>query len=343
MIKKGVVISSILIVVALIIISLLLIFLFNRNPICNDGTKNNECAKIKPYFCSNGNLIKNASFCGCSNVSTAKGNECSFNYQLNPKNITLNYTVDGKSGKIDFIVYQKLSDYLSKLPRYMQYNPDPSSILLDFKLRSLDNEQQNELLAPLIITIQNLTSDKENQARIAISIVQNIPFGNSNKTSRFGGIVLDYYRYPYEVLYDMRGVCGEKSELLAFLLRGIGFESAFIYYAPENHEALGIKCPVQKSLNRTGYCFIETTGPSIITDYQTEYTGIGKLKSTPQIIPVPKGNFTFGEKKYFYEFDDAKLFDLIKQRAGDYGTINFIQHLQYQELKKKYGLTGFSQ
>jgi len=341
MIKKGVVVGSILIVVALIIISLLLIFLLNKNPICNDGTKNNECAKIKPYFCSNGHLIKNASFCGCLNVSLIQGNECFSNYQINPKNITLNYTVDGKSGKIDFVVYKKLSDYLSNLPRYVRDNQDPGSILLNFKLRSLDNGEQNELLAPLIIAIQNLTSDKEDQARIAISIVQNIPFGNSNKTLRFGGIVLDYYRYPYEVLYDLQGVCGEKSELLAFLLRGIGYGSAFIYYAPENHEALGIKCLVQKSLNHTGYCFIETTGPSIITDYQTEYTGIGKLKSIPEIIKVPEGNFTFGEKNYFYEYDDAKLFDSIKQRAGDYGTINFIQHLQFQELKRKYGLTGF--
>ncbi|MEK6827631.1 MAG: hypothetical protein AABX99_04065 [Nanoarchaeota archaeon] len=338
--NKDVAVSSIFVAVILLIIFLFLLF-YNPVSKCNDGTKNNECTKIKPYFCSNGHLIKNVSFCGCSNFSSVQGNECFSNYQFLPKNITLNYTVDGKSGKIDFVVYGKLSDYLSNLPRYMRDNSNPGSILLNFKLRSLDNEQQNELLAPLVIAIQNLTSDKENQARIAISIVQNIPFGNSNKTLRFGGIILDYYRYPYEVLYDLSGVCGEKSELLAFLLRGIGYESAFIYYAPENHEALGVKCPTKKSLNNTGYCFIETTGPSIITDYQTEYTGIGNLKSTPEIIPVPDGNFTFGEKNYFYEYDDAKLFDSIKKRAGDYGTINFIQHLQYQELKKKYGLRGF--
>ncbi|VVB82878.1 Uncharacterised protein [uncultured archaeon] len=293
MIKKGVVVGSILIVIALIFISLLLIFLLNKNPICNDGTKSNECSKIKPYFCSKGNLIENASFCGCSNVSSIQGNECFSNYQYFPKNISLNYTVDGKSGKIDFVFYKNLSDYLSKLPRYIRDNSNASSILLNFKLRSLDNEEQNELLAPLIIKIQSLTKNKEDQARIAVSIVQNIPFGNSNKTLRFGGIVLDYYRYPYEVLYDLQGVCGEKSELLAFLLRGIGYQSAFIYYAPENHEALGIKCPAEKSLNHSGYCFIETTGPSIITDAETGYVGVGQLKSNPEIIPVPEGNFTF--------------------------------------------------
>jgi hypothetical protein len=331
-----------IIIILILIVLLIVFFLFFNKPVflCNDGTDYNQCLKIKPYFCSKGNIIENISFCGCSNLSTVQGSECFSNYQYNPKNITLNYTLNGKFGEINFVVYKKLADYLSKLPRYMQYNSSEESVLLDFKLRSLDNEEQNQLLLPLVIAIQNLTSNKDDQARIAISIVQNIPFGSSNKTLSFAGLAIDYYRYPYEVLYDMQGVCGEKSELLAVLLREIGYSSAFIYYKPENHEALGIKCPMEKSLNNSGYCFIETTGPSIITDYQTGYVGIGQLKSTPQIIPIPDGNVIFGINS-FYEYDDTKILDSIRQRSTDYGTINFIQHLQFQELKKKYGLTGF--
>lgn len=340
--KRGAYLGVIILIFLIFLITFFFLFLYKPVYFCNDGTVYNNCSSIKPYFCSNGNLMENASLCGCSNTSAIHGNKCFSDYQSNPKNITLNYTVDGKSGNLSFIVYGKLSDYLSKLPRYMQYNPDANSVLLDFKVRSLDNPEQKDLLAPLIIAIENLTSNKDDQARIAVSIVQNIPFGSSNKTLKFGGISMDYYRYPYEVLYDMQGVCGEKSELLAFLLRGIGYESAFIYYKPENHEALGIKCPMQKSLNNTGYCFIETTGPSIISDYQTEYAGIGQLKSTPEIIPVPDGEVGFGEKSNsFYEYNDAKILDSIRQRAEDFGTINFIQHLQYQELKKKYGLASF--
>ena len=340
--KNGTYLGNIILVGLIFLIIFFFLFLYKPVSYCNDGTVYSECSNIKPYFCVNGKIIENASFCGCSNTSVIHGDSCFSNYQFNPKNITLNYTVDGSSGNISFVVYGKLSNYLSKLPRYMQYTSNSSSVLLDFKIRSLDNPEQNDLLAPLIIAIQNLTVNKDDQARIAISIVQNIPFGSSNKTLRFGGINIDYYRYPYEVLYDMQGVCGEKSELLAFLLRGIGFESAFIYYAPENHEALGIKCPVQKSLNNTGYCFIETTGPSIITDYQTEYVGLGQLKSIPEIIPVPDGDVSFGDKSNsFYEYGDAQILDSIRKRAEDYGTINFIQHLQYQELKKKYGLAGF--
>jgi len=307
---------------------------------CNDETLYGECSKIKPYYCSDGSLIENASFCRCSTFSKLESNKCISDYQINPKEIALNYTLRGEKNQIHFTVYQKLYSYLSEIPRYNQYDPDEESILLNFKLKSLDNQEQRELLLPLVIMIQNLTSDKDDQARIAVSIIQNIPFGNSNKKIKFGGVSLDYFRYPYEVLYDMKGVCGEKSELLAFLLRELGYGSAFIYYPLENHEALGIQCPLKNSLNNSGYCFIETTGPSIISDYKTEYLGVEQLSSNPEIISL-EGNSTFG-KSNFYEYRDFKILDTIRFRMRNYGTINFIQHLQFQELKRKYGLDEFT-
>jgi hypothetical protein len=324
---------------AISIIFIVLIFFIFENAVrtCNDGTNHNECSKIKPYFCLKGNLIENASFCGCSEFSEINGDNCLSIYQIGSKEIVLPYTLNGKNGQINFTVYKKLYDYFSKLSRFIKDAPDEDLILLTFKLRSLDDSFQRELLLPLVVEIQNLAKNKDDQARIAISIVQNIPFGNSNKTLRFGGISLEYSRYPYEVLYDMEGVCGEKSELLIFLLREIGYDSAFIYYKTENHEAVGIRCPEEKSLNNTGYCFVETTGPSIITDYKTEYTQIGQLISIPEIIPI-LGNLTFGEQSDFYESRDFFILDSIRERAKEFETINFIQHLQFKKLTKKYGL-----
>jgi hypothetical protein len=328
-------------ILLLFIFSIFLIFfVFNRIVrTCNDGTTYNQCSSINPYFCSRGDLIENASFCGCSDFSKIDENRCFSNYQLNAKNITLNYTIRGEESYIEFIVYEKLSNYLSGLSRYNSYDPSDDSALLNFRLKSLDNKEQRELLLPLVIKIQSLTENKDDQARIAVSVVQNIPFGNSNKKIRFGGVSIDYYRYPYEVLYDLEGVCGEKSALLVFLLREMGYGSSFIYYPLENHEVTGISCPEKSSLNNSGYCFIETTGPSIISDYKTEYLGIQRLSSTPKIIPLP-GNITFGENN-FYEFRDFKILDRIRERMRNYGTINFIQHLQFQEMERKYGLEKF--
>ena len=335
MLKKGELIRT-SIAVSSFILMLVLFFIFNASHTCNDGTNYNECSNTKSYLCLNGILIKNASSCGCSELSMVNGENCISDYQIGPKLITLNYTLNGKRGQINFIAYQKLYDYLSKLSRFIEDDSNEESILLNFRLKNLDDEYQRELLLPLVVGIQNSAKNKDDQARIAISIVQNIPFGNSNKTLRFGGVELEYYRYPYEVLYDYEGVCGEKSELLIFLLRELGYGSAFIYYKIENHEAVGIKCLEEKSLNNTGYCFIETTGPSIITDSNTEYTNLGQLISTPEIIPI-LGNFTFG-KINFYESKDSIVLNNIRERAREYGTINWIKHFQFKRLKEKYGL-----
>jgi hypothetical protein len=336
--------KRLLIILAVIfILAVISFFIFFKReiPTCNDGTAYNQCSGTKPYFCSNGILVEQVSTCGCNELTEIHEDKCILKYQDEPKNIVLNYTLNGKLGKINFTVYKNLSDYLSNTPRYIAPSDGKEATLLDFKLKSIDEENQKKFLLPLVIAIQNSAKNKDDQARIAVSIVQNIPFGSTNKTLKFGDIKLDYYRYPYEVLYDMQGVCGEKSELLSFLLREIGYDNAFFYFPKENHEAVGIKCPVKKSFNSTGYCFIETTGPSIITDSKTEYITIGQIDSFPEIIPID-GYLTFGENS-FYEYGDAKTLDTIRQDSRDYGAINYIQHFQFRYLVQRYGLVTFEE
>ena len=201
----------------------------------------------------------------------------------------------------------------------------------DFKLRNINNQEQKQLILPLLIEIENAAKSKEEQVRIAISIVQNIEFGESNLTLNLpGGNEIVHSRYPYEVLYDEKGVCGEKSELLAFLLKEMGYGVVFFYYQEENHEALGIKCPVKYSVDNTGYCFIETTGASIMTDTEIKYAGGVELMSTPEIILVSNGE---GLGNDMYEYEDAK--DIINLR--DNGFVLF-REAKLNKLKEKYGL-----
>jgi hypothetical protein len=308
---------------------------FNDVKTCNDGTPYNKCSNINPYFCSKGVLIENASVCGCSNVSRINADKCISDFQTEPKNIMLNYILRGKKGEINLTVYKKLYDYDSKLSRYISLNKNPT--LLDFKLKFINEPYQRELLLPLVVQIENVASSKEDQMRIAVSLVQNIPFGSSNKTFQMGDNKLEYQRYPYEVLYDMEGICSEKSGLLIFLLKEIGYGSAFLYYNPENHEAVGIKCPREESLNNTEYCFVETTGPSIITDEKTEYPGI--LNSIPEVLNVSDG-ISLGEN--LYEYRDARTLINLRKNIEKYGKVNFFQHINFQRIKKKYGLITFN-
>ncbi len=338
MVKKGVIVVYLSIFFVVCIVTY---FFLSRVRTCNDGTLYNSCSETKPYFCSKGTLIEKASSCGCYNSSKVKKDKCSSVYETDPKKITLYYLLRGKKQEINITVYGGMSKYLSELPRYID-SIEKEPTLLDFKLRSLDEEKQRILLLSLVMRIKNLAKDKEDQARIAISLVQNIPFGNSNKTLQFGNTPIDYQRYPYEVLYDMEGICSEKSELLVFLLREIGYSSAFLYYNLENHEAVGIKCPLKKSLNNTGYCFIETTGPSIITDNKVDYVGVSGLKSNPEIIPI-SGELSFGGEYSFYEYRDSRILNKIREDMTEEGMINFFQHIQFQTIKKKYGLINFDE
>lgn len=200
----------------------------------------------------------------------------------------------------------------------------------------IDQKEQREFLLPLVIEIEKITKDKTDQARIAISLVQNIPFGNSSKTAQYGNIAIEYQRYSYEVLYDMKGICSEKSDLMIFLLREIDME-LLLYYSLENHEAVGIKCPSERA-NTGDFCFIETTGPSIITDDRTDYFGtVRKLISSPQVTNISDG---ISLRNDLYEYQDAQILISIRDYMKKYGTINPIQYLQFKNLKNEYGLVN---
>lgn len=188
---------------------------------------------------------------------------------------------------------------------------------------------------PLVIKIQNTARDKTEQMRIAISIVQKIPFQSSNKTFIFGNNVLNYSRYPYEVLYENSGICEEKSQLLVFLLKELGYKSVLFFNAFENHESVGIRCPVAMDFKSTGYCFVETTAPSIITDDEVEYVGIGGLYSTPEVTPISEG-ISLGRN--LYEYKDASDLKTIRNTIKKNGQLSAFESQRLEELKKKYGL-----
>ncbi len=228
-----------------------------------------------------------------------------------------------------------MADYLSEIPREIAYDDGGEISRADFELKKIDEGKQREFLLPLVTQIQNLASDKTEQARIAVSIVQKIPYGNSDKSANFFGTSLSYSRYPYETLYDYMGVCEEKTELLAFLLRELGYGVVLFYHPFENHQSLGIKCPDLYDFRDTGYCFVETTGSSIISDDEIEYTEIGKLLSEPEVIQISGGNsLGFG----LYEYKDAEEMIKIRRVREKTSMLNFFQHRKLEELKSKYGL-----
>ena len=208
---------------------------FYKQQVCGDNTSDATCSINKPYFCFEKTLSERASVCGCPNLTEIQEDSCVSQYQKQPKEINLKYILNGQEKNLSFVVYKNLTDYLFNLPKFITYSNGEQASLWDFKSKKINEENQRIFLMPLVVKIQNLTKNKQDQVRIAISLVQNIYFEDSKELVTVGNYSVNYSRYPYEVLYEEKGVCASKSNLLVFLLKGLGYESVFLHYRSEEH------------------------------------------------------------------------------------------------------------
>lgn len=295
---------------------------------CNDRTVYDKCSNKKPLFCLNGNLINKASKCGCSGDDVPSGDDCISKYMTNPKNVNFEYILRGQHSTIPHTVYGGLNTYLSSLQReiyYSQGQAPPTDI--DFLMRSLNEDKQRPMVNLLVEKIRSITSNRDDQARIAISLVQNIPYDYKGlNTGNING------KYPYEVMYTESGVCSEKAQLLVYLLRELGYGVAILRFNVENHDAIGIKCQQPYSFQNTGYCFVESTSPSIITDSSGDYVGAGKLESTPKVLKVSDGNSLDSVSE---EYNDAVTFNTI---LGMGQVLDKYNYDKWFSLVNKYGM-----
>ena len=153
---------------------------------------------------------------------------------------------------------------------YSSYGQQPSPRKsTSVTLRYVNESIQRVELQNLASKIKQLTPNEDDQARIAISLVQNIPYDwNALSTNS-----LDW-KYPYEVLYTNTGVCSQKSMLLVCLLRELGYGCSILEFS--NHAAVGIACPSQYAYY-SGYAFVNTSDHNY-SCYEN-YVSLGKLPS----------------------------------------------------------------
>jgi hypothetical protein len=271
-------IKKYIIIITLIIILIsfsIFIYIYSNLEKCDDGTLYNFCSFDKPLECSQGKLIENVSKCGCPIDYIIKNGKCIYKYEINPKIVTL-------PSMGNFVVYGGLNDYLSELDRSISYYSTPPTTK-DFILRDLDNEIQKKYLDELVAKIKSRSDNLHEKANIAINLVQGIPYdlGAYNSNNVEG-------RYPYEVLYDMKGVCMEKSDLLAFLLRELDFGVAIFEFDSESHRAVGIKC--KNGNYNSDYCFIESTDYYPVGQIPDEYVGGVDIRNAiPEIVVISEG------------------------------------------------------
>jgi hypothetical protein len=257
------------------------------------------------------------------------GNEPSLEELMtNPKNVTLKFRYEYSDWTFNYTVYKGVNDYLASLPRSISSFGGVSK--KDFIMRDVNQEYQRELIQTIMNVITNFTENRDDQARISISIVQNIPYDYEGLIS--GSPTA---KYPYEVLYTQNGVCGEKSHLLILLLRELGFSVAVFEFEEDNHRSVGIKCPIEYSFRNSGYCFVESTKPSIITDGEGNYLNAGKLDSF-EVIEICGGySFDSVSEEYFDAIEYNNLNERSKQNGGILSQNDYDRWL---EIVNKYGI-----
>jgi hypothetical protein len=91
--------------------------------------------------------------------------------------------------------------------------------------------------------------------------------------------------YPSETLLDRKGVCADKTILLAALLQALGYRLAILSWDRANHMALGVAVPAGQG-NFGEFAMIETTAPTEIGTVPERYAGGIKLDGKPEIVPI---------------------------------------------------------
>jgi hypothetical protein len=242
------------------------------------------------------------------------------------------YTHEGIGFSITIPVYPDVKVILSN------ESPAPQEEISQYYLEFLKNTMQRKYLNELLEKIQFHAKNQNDLVRISISLVQRIPYDSEKVAYDLKYNPYTKIRYPYEVIFDNKGICCEKSLLLAFLLKELGFGVALFIYRDENHMALGIRSPKEFSYYGCGYAFVETTAPSIVTDSQCKYlesTKLGifwnKLKSYPVVVPLCEGNPFSG---VYTEFFDAKEWNELNEKYRYEDGYYFNRRLK---LIRKYG------
>lgn len=157
------------------------------------------------------------------------------------------------------------------------------SIALDPKQSPLFDEVCGQLRA--IRRKRHLDADQ--YLELIAKYVQSIPYDQASYERGAATV-----RFPVETIVDGKGLCEDKSLLLAALLSHEGYATALLCFGPENHMAVGVKGPGH-TYGHSGYLFVETTGPSYVSDVPDSYIGGIRLTSEPVVVPIGSGKATY--------------------------------------------------
>ena len=161
---------------------------------------------------------------------------------------------------------------------------------------------------------------------LTLAFVQSIDYDDAKAKNILAQVGNETMLFPYETLYEQKGVCSDKSFLAYALLRQMGYGTALFVYKQENHMAVAVQCSQNYSTYGSGYCYGETTSvgnkigviPSIDTEsnktvdlskYNFDQSQQMKLKELGQVTI----NLSSEGKEYQGIIQTEKIIDQINQ------------------------------
>ncbi len=178
------------------------------------------------------------------------------------KKVTFNWKYKGKNYSLDQKLYDSYYIFYNNLPAEDVFNGESLVGKLEkdneLFIKEIDGDKTIGELAQSIRAIGEKNNLNENQIiELASAFVQTIPYDYEELKNI--DTELHKIDYPYEVLYENKGICSDKSYLAYSLLKKLGYGVSFFLFQEDRHIAIGVKCPVEYSNYDSGYCFLETT------------------------------------------------------------------------------------
>ena len=229
------------------------------------------------------------------------------------KVVPFNWKYKGKNYDINETLYDSYYNFYHNLSTNI-FSDEKNPYDLNEKYNELfiQKREGDNLIKSIADSIRDLGEKNklnENQiAELALNFVQTIPYDNDKFKNRQAGLkgFSEKVTFPYEVLYENKGVCQDKSYLAYALFKDLGYGVAIFLFQNENHMSIGIKCPKEYSNYDSGYCFAETTSLN------------NKIGTIPEIAPqkgIAISNREFG---HFGDENSEASYVL----PGDIGILN---------------------
>ncbi len=172
----------------------------------------------------------------------------------------------GKNYELSLDLYDSVYQFYAQSPKeYSYYGNLPQNWEEDYYGMFLKSDPSDKTISDLASKIKDLAKKNklsfDEEMELALSFVQTIPYDEEKAKNIEQNVKEEKPNYPYEVLYEDKGVCSGKSFLADELIRELGYGTALFEYKDQKHIAIGIECPKEFSTYSSGYCYAETTKP----------------------------------------------------------------------------------